>query len=216
MRQGERASYGGYEVCLFPMDYLYITQTSGPSSLSHCCGNPCDYVGTYWVYPIYAPFSCHLTYSDNVGNTRAYTSNAPVWTPSGLTYVTVSFTHDANPPVVQGFTQGDLIAHTGMAGQATGDHVHIDQSLQGNARLVSYGVVCAYGNLCYALQGSTAPNNVFYLSGSETIAQTYGYNFKKWDGSVDPPPIPPEPPEPPTPNRFKWWIAKRILERRKK
>ena len=207
MRQGERAEYGGYQVCLFPLDYLYITQTSSPSSLSHCCGHPCDYIGSYWNYPFYAPCDCHLTYQDNVGNTRGYTSNAPVWTPSGLHYVTFSFTHDNNPPVVQGFTQGDLIGHTGTAGMVTGDHVHIDQSLRANARLVSYGYYCAYGNLCYALQDSTYPMNVFYLTGSETIVDTKGYSFTKWDGSITPP-IPPTPPTPEPPTRFKWWLGR--------
>lgn len=44
---------------------------------------------------------------------------------------------------------------------ATGDHCHIDQSFTLNAGLVSYGVVCSYGNECYALSGSELPNNVF-------------------------------------------------------
>ena len=214
---GQTASYQGYEVALFPLSYINISQTSGPSSFSHCCGRPCDYVGIYSNFPIYAPFSCHLCYSDNVGNTRAYSSNAPVWTPSGLSYVTVSFTHDNNPPSATSFSQGQLIAHTGTAGFVTGEHTHIDQSLQGNARLVSYGITCSGGNLCYALSGSTDPNAVFYLTGSETIINTRGYNFQTWN-NIDPPvpPGPPEPPEPPEPIKtFKWWMSKRIIERRK-
>lgn len=196
MRAGETLSYHGYQVCLFPMDYMYITQVSGPGSYSHCCGHPADYIGTYDDYPIYAPCDCHLVYSDSVGNTRAYTSDNPVWTPQGLQYVTFSFTHDENPPAATSFSQGDLIAHTGTAGQVTGDHSHIDQSNIANAQLVYYGITCAYGNPCYALEDSQEPYEIFYLSGAETIVQTQGMTFEAWT----------QPPEPPSPGSAKYAI----------
>lgn len=196
MHAGQKISYNGSQVCLFPLDYMYITQTSGPSSLSHCCGNPADYIGTYDHYPIYAPCDCHLVYSDNVGNTRAYTSDAPVWTPQGLQYVTFSFTHDENPPSATSFSQGDLIAHTGRANAPLGDHSHIDQSNIANAQLIYYGITCAYGNPCYALDGSQPPEDIFYLSGAETIVQTQGLIFQGWT----------QPPEPPAPGKAKYAI----------
>lgn len=190
MQSGETLSYQGHQVCLFPMDYIYVTQTSGPSSSSHCCGHPTDYIGTYNYYPIYAPCDCHLVYSDSVGNTRAYTSDDQVWTPQGLQYVTFSFTHDEIPPGYTSFSQGELIAHTGRAGQVTGDHTHIDQSDIADAQLVYYGITCAYGNPCYALEGSQPPEDIFYLSGNEIVAQTLGIDFETWS----------QPPEPPTPS----------------
>ena len=180
MQAGERVSYQGSQVCLFPMDYVYCTQVSGPDSLSHCCGHPADWIGPSGGYPIYAPCDCHLVYSDSVGNTRAYSSDAPVWTPQGLQYVTFSFTHDDNTPAATSFSQGDLIAHTGTAGYVTGDHTHIDQSNQDDAQLVSYGIYCAYGNLCYALAGSQPPEDIFYLSGSETFVTDLGQNIPTW------------------------------------
>lgn len=185
MQAGERVTYQGYEVCLFPLDYVYCTQVSGPSSLSHCCGHPADWIGSYNQYPLYAPCSCHLVYSDNVGNTRGYTSDAPVWTPKGLQYVSFAFTHDSNPPAATSYSQGDLIYHTGVAGYATGDHVHIDQSNIANAQLISYGIYCQYGNLCYALDGSQPPEDIFYLTGSETFITDLGQNLQTW-------PFPPE------------------------
>ena len=207
MRAGERASYNGYQVCLFPMDMINITQTSSPSSLSHCCGHPCDYIGTTPIYPIYAPCDCHLIYSDGSaqGNNRIYASNSAVWTPSGLSQVTFMFTHDDNPPLQQSFTQGSLIAHTGSTPSqlVTGDHCHMDQSLRYNAQLVSYGVYCAFGNLCYALQDSAYPYDVFYLSGSERVYDTKGYTFQIWRGS------------PITYGNFKWWMSRYILNKRK-
>ena len=186
MQAGERVSYQGSQVCLFPMDYVYCTQVSGPDSLSHCCGHPADWIGSYGGYPIYAPCDCHLVYSDSVGNTRAYSSDAPVWTPQGLQYVTFSFTHDNNPPAATSFSQGDLIAHTGTAGYVTGDHAHIDQSNQDDAQLVSYGIYCAYGNLCYALAGSQTPEDIFYLSGSETFVTDLGQGLETWDKPPEP------------------------------
>ena len=185
MQAGERVTYQGYEVCLFPLDYVYCTQVSGPSSLSHCCGHPADWIGSYNQYPLYAPCSCHLVFSDNVGNTRGYTSDAPVWTPQGLQYVSFAFTHDSNPPAATSYSQGDLIYHTGVAGYVTGDHVHIDQSNIANAQLISYGIYCQYGNLCYALDGSQPPEDIFYLTGLETFVTDLGQNLQTW-------PFPPE------------------------
>lgn len=196
MHAGQKISYNGSQVCLFPLDYMYCTQTSSPSSFSHCCGHPADWIGSYDAYPVYAPFDCHLVYQDSSGNSRAYSSDAPVWTPQGLQYVTVMFTHDNNPPSATSFSQGDLIAHTGTAGFVTGDHCHMDQSNIDGAQLVSYGIYCSGGNLCYALQGSQEPYDIFYLSGAETVVQTQGMTFQAWT----------QPPEPPSPGKAKYAI----------
>ena len=139
MKPGQKLVHDGHEVCLFPMETMNITQWSSPTAESHCCGHPFDNAINGQVrVPVYAPFSCHLCYSDGVGvgNTRAYSSDNPVWTPNGLSYVTVSFTHDPNPPTATQYKQGDLIYHTGTAGMATGDHCHIDQTFTQNAGLV--------------------------------------------------------------------------------
>lgn len=187
----------GHEVCLFPMDMLYITQLSGPSSLSHCCGHPIDIVGNTPEYPLYAPFSCHLVWSYPDGNERSYTSDNPVWyaTPDGngwtLGYVTVCFTHQNNPPTKTSFKQGEVIAHTGTAGNVTGDHCHLDQSTLPNVGNVSFGVTCAYGNLCYALQGSTDPTKIYFINDTNVV-QTLGLNFATWEGGVTPPQPQPE------------------------
>lgn len=188
----------GHEVCLFPMDMLYITQLSGPSSLSHCCGHPIDIVGNTAQYPLYAPFSCHLVWSWPDGNERSYTSDNPVWyaTPNGdgwtLGYVTVCFTHQNNPPTKTSFKQGEVIAHTGTAGNVTGDHCHLDQSTLPNVGNVSYGVTCAYGNLCYALDGSTDPTKIYFINDTNVV-QTLGLNFASWEGGQPGPGPEPEP-----------------------
>lgn len=190
MKAGQKLEKDGHEVCLFPMETMNITQWSSPSEYSHCCGHPFDNAISGQVrVPVYAPFSCHLIHTYPSGNTRVYQSDSEVWTPSGLKNVTVSFTHDPNPPTETQYKQGDLIYHTGTAGMATGDHCHIDQSFTLNAGLISYGIVCSYGNECYALSGSELPNDVFYVNDTN-IVSGYGQEWKTFDGGDVPTPEP--------------------------
>lgn len=190
MKSGQKLEKDGHEVCLFPMETMNITQWSSPSEYSHCCGHPFDNAISGQVrVSVYAPFSCHLIHTYPSGNTRVYQSDNEVWTPSGLKTVVVSFTHDPNPPTETRYKQGDLIYHTGTAGMATGDHVHIDQSFTIGAGLVSYGIVCSYGNECYALSGSELPNNIFYVNDTN-IVSGYGQEWKRFDGGDVPTPEP--------------------------
>lgn len=199
MYAGQKASYNGYQYCLFPLDYLNCTQLSGPDSYSHCCGHPCDWAGPSNDYPYYAPCDCTRTDILASNGQTIYTSDAPVWTPQGLTYVSFLFAHDENIPAATHYSQGDLIGHTGQKSGGTigaiGDHVHIDQSRIRNDVITSYGVYCAYGNLCYALGSSAYAYNVFYLGGTERIINTRGMSFQTIPSS----PEPPDPPEPPGP-----------------
>lgn len=179
MQAGERKTYQGYEVCLFPLDYVYCTQTSYPGSYSHCCGYASDWIGTYASYPYYAPFSCTRIYQDS--ETACYKNDNPVWTPAGLQQdVIISFTHDNNPPAASHYDQGDLIGHTGTAGMVTGDHVHLDQAFAAVRILIDSGLTCPAGNRCYYLDGNVQPYDCYYLSGSETIIDTQGMTFQTW------------------------------------
>ena len=131
---------------------------------------------------IYAPFSCSLIYSGTPanGNTRAYVSDSQVWTPMGLSRIVVAFTHNNNPPSNLHFNQGDLIAHTGTAGNVTGDHCHLDQCTGTTYTLVNSGIVCSGGSTCWYLQDGWDPTFVYYLSGGETIVDTLGQQFQTW------------------------------------
>lgn len=183
MTYGETKTYGGYEVCLFPMNVLDCTQVPRPGAYTHCCGTATDWVGQSGTNdPIFAPFTCTRVFSGTFanGNTRAYLSDSPVWTPSGLCQVLVAFTHDDNPPVQSHFTQGEIIAHTGTAGYATGDHLHLDQSFTSTYVLIDSGIQCTSQRECWQLDGGVLPQNVYYLSGSETIIDTQGLTFKSF------------------------------------
>lgn len=180
----------GYEVCLFPMDYLYCTQVSSPDSYSHCCGHPCDWAGETYTYPVYAPFSGTVT-ARNLGSahTLLYTSNAPVHTPSGLSYVTILLSHMDSVGTGTTFTQGDLLYRTGTTAIVpVGDHVHIDQSLMHNADWIDSGIVCEWGYACWMLEGSDQPYDVFYLVDTDTVVILQGMTFQYWEEEPTPTP----------------------------
>lgn len=207
MNQGDTCSYMGNEVALLPFDYIDISQIADPYSYSHCCGHPADFTFPTVNYPAYAPFTCTLFQSDTPanGNRRSYVSDNPVWTVGyGLVYVTVSFTHDDNPPAATHFNQGDIIMHSGTAGYVTGDHTHMDQAPDANDPIWNYGIVCVGGNQCYALQNSVEAETIFYTAGTETIVNTMGKTFTDWTGS----PIVPG-------GNFKWWMSAKKLRRRR-
>lgn len=190
MYAGQTASYNGYQYCLFPMDYMDCNQISGPSSLSHCCGHPCDWGGPTLHYPYYAPCDCTKIWTYPSSGESIWTSDNKVWTPAGLTYVSFMFTHDDNMTSATHMNQGDLIGHTGTAGFALGDHLHLDQSLVHNDQIMQYPVTCQGGNVCYALANSDYVYNVFYLGGTEQIIDLMGMSFQTIP-STPQPPVPP-------------------------
>ena len=123
----------GYEVMLFPLPYMYISQCEGGST-SHDGTLNIDFIG--WsasgrVYdaPLYAPCSikCVATISPT-NNGRIFESLNLVHTPNGLEYVCFMTMHDENPIASVGdtFIQGEIFGHTGTYGDVTGDHVHLN------------------------------------------------------------------------------------------
>ena len=210
MYAGERlVANDGYEVALFPMPYLRMSQDEG-GDFSHQGTYNIDLLG--WsasgrVYdaPIYAPCSCHVVYRENSynsGNIRVFQSNNMVHTPAGLQYIHFYFCHDENPPassVGQSFTQGDLISHTGTYGQVTGDHTH---TCMGYGQWVSWSHnittrSTGHQDLTYRLHYWDA----VYVNDT-IISQGYGHNWQTWTE-----PIPP--PVPTYDSKFPWYIYNR-------
>lgn len=176
----------GYEVALFPMPYLYMTQDEG-GDYSHLGTYNIDFVGyngtsVITSAPIYAPctmkvISYHGTYTG--GNAVIFQSVNPVHLANGqLDYMTIMFMHCNNPPyttVGQTVAQGQLCYRTGTYGQVTGDHVHscVGQGQGG------YFVQRSSGN--YDLSNRIHYWNGVYVNDT-TIIQGYGHDWITWQG----------------------------------
>lgn len=122
----------GYEVMLFPLEYMNISQPEGGGT-SHQGTLQIDFLG--WgangrVYrcPYYAPCTCKcVAIFDASANDRVYESVREVHLADGsLSKVTFEVAHDDLPPHNIGDTvnQGELLGRTGTAGYVTGDHLH--------------------------------------------------------------------------------------------
>lgn len=134
MKQGQ-TSYGsnGLQNSLFPIPSMYITQGS-TGDYSHQTSKAIDYVGyengnRLYRAPYYAPFDCTVTHIGTKGDGVVWTSDNEVNTPTGQTHVTIMVWHDNDAPNFNKGDkrkQGELLGHTGTAGNVTGDHVHIE------------------------------------------------------------------------------------------
>ena len=125
----------GYEVALFHMPYLYMSQDEG-GDYSNVGTYNIDFLGwgpngRIYQAPIYAPCTMKVVAfwdSYGGGHNVTFESVDVVHLANGtLDYLTINFGHDSNPPyttIGQVVNQGDLCYHTGTYGNVTGDHVH--------------------------------------------------------------------------------------------
>lgn len=179
----------GYEVMLFPLEYMYMSQDEG-GDYSHLHTYSIDFLG--WGAngrithcPYYAPCSCKcVQVSNSGGNSRCYTSLDKVHCPDGtFDYITFNCVHDNNPisSLNQVFQQGDLIGHTGTAGNVTGDHLHF------NVAKGQYAGFYDVGTGHYQLRNSRHIYNICYVNDT-TIRQGYGHNWRVFQGGITPTP----------------------------
>lgn len=177
----------GVEVMLFPLPYLYMSQDEG-GDFSHAGTLAMDFLGwgangRIYQAPYYAPCSCTCIASTESAN-RIWQSNSPVLLADGtIDYVTWVQAHDENPlPIGTVLNQGDLLGHTGMAGEVTGDHLHLN---------------IAKGK--YANWERVPPNNNWQLRNSmhiydacfvndTVIVQGYGHLWVNYDTPIPPTP----------------------------
>ena len=200
MRAGERLiASDGYEVCLFFMPYLNISQKEGIGTHEDTWN--IDYLG--WdangrVYnaPIYAPVSCHCVFAENSygsANARVFQSNNLVHLADGtLNYCCFEIAHDPSPiaSVGSSYTQGDVIGKTGAyGGGATGDHVHTAMARGTWAGFDNTGSHQQLNNAMHQYDG-------FYINDT-VIIDGAGYNWKTWS---DPSPTPTGS------SKFPWYI----------
>ena len=134
MRAGETLwDDQGYQVCLFPLEYMYISQTEN-GDFSHEGSYAFDFLG--WgangrvlECPCYAPVDIKCVYAP-AGNTyRIFESlNKVHFADGSIDYLTIWFNHgnhNASIHLNDIFRQGEQCNETGTTGYATGDHTHI-------------------------------------------------------------------------------------------
>lgn len=201
----------GYEVMLFPLEYMNASQEEG-GGYSHAGTLQMDFLG--WgsngrIYncPYYAPCTCKcVATTDSSANNRVFQSINQVHLADGtLGYVTFEVGHDLFPVVGVGsiLNQGDLMGHTGTAGQVTGDHVHFQ---------------CARGT--YSGWEQVPPNNNWQLVNEmhiydacyindTTIINGYNYNWREYTGGITPEGKKKE-------KRFSWVLYSRKFRKQKR
>lgn len=132
----------GYQVALFPLPYMNISQGEmmPDSSWSHYNTYNIDFMG--WgengrilQAPLYAPCDLKVVslWDYSGSHTVTFESLEKVHLANGeLNYLTIAFTHADNPPyhtIGDIIRQGKLIYYTGTYGNVTGDHVHMTAGL---------------------------------------------------------------------------------------
>ncbi|MBO5809251.1 MAG: hypothetical protein J6R32_00310 [Bacteroidales bacterium] len=183
----------GYEVALFPLEYLFMTQDEG-GDYSHYGTYNIDFVGyngssVINQAPLYAPVTMRLiSYMPeyNNGNGEIWVSTNPVHLANGqLDYLSIWVVHCNNPPYTSIGTvvnQGQLFYRTGDYGYATGDHVHICVGQGQNPYLVRR----ASGN-------TDLSNRIHMWDGlyvnNTPIIQGYGHDWKEYTAPVIPPKV---------------------------
>ena len=177
-----------YEVALFPMPYLRMSQDEG-GDYSHTGTYNIDLLG--WdangrVYnaPIYAPCTMkvvHTRLNYVGGNTVVFESVNKVHLPNGqLDYLTIAFSHDSIPPVTtigSVVYQGQLCYHTGTYGNVTGDHTHT---------CLGQGHYQGYTTRSSGHEDLT--NRIHYWEGvfvnDTVISQGYNHNWITWSSPI--------------------------------
>ena len=177
----------GYEVMLFPLEYMYISQPEG-GDYSHAGTLQIDFLG--WdqngrVYncPYYAPCTCRcVATTDQSTNNRVYESTNQVHLADGsLGYVTFEMAHDNFPThgVGEIIIQGALLGHTGTA-TGVGDHMHFQ-----TARGTYAGWEQVPPNNNWQLVNEMHIYDACYVNDT-TIVDGEGYNWRTYEGGNTP------------------------------
>lgn len=172
------ASYlnaNGYEYAMFPMKALTVSQ-GVYSNLSHRGVKALDLTGTdHGCDSVYAPFtgvirgiygSDHMVYFESL--------NPVVYADGTVDYMTIVFMHDndiSDLYVGQTIKQGEKFYSEGDAGNAYGNHIHIEC---GKGKYTgSGGFKNSYGFWC--VNDHVMPYDALFLSKDTTVKNDYGY-----------------------------------------
>lgn len=184
MRAGQRlVANDGYEVLLFPLEYLNMSQDEG-GNYSHLYTYSIDLLG--WgangrilKCPYYAPCTVKCV-SVSSGNVVWESVNRVHYADGNLDIITIHFAHDDNTSihyVGEIINQGDLIGHTGTTGNVTGDHVHL------NIAKGTYQGFYDVGTGHYQLRNAIHVYDGMYVNDT-IIIQGYNHNWKIYQGGI--------------------------------
>lgn len=195
MRAGQTlVASDGYEVALFELPYLYMSQDEG-GDFSHVGTYNIDLLG--WdangrVYnaPMYAPCTMKLLYFWTAyanGNMQVWESTNRVHLANGqLDYLTLMVAHANNPPFSATgsiVAQGQHFYNTGTYGYVTGDHCH---TCVGQGQYQGFTVRPPENH-------EDLTNRIHYWDAlyinDTTVVQGYGHNWKTWDEPTPPTPV---------------------------
>ena len=162
------------QVVLFPLEVLHITQGMD-NPFSHAGSFAVDFKGTTVNAQLYAP--CDMMLVARSWFWVAYTSLRPVKFANGNSgYFTIWIIHDDDQYFIpRTVLQGYPLAKTGTAGNATGDHVHIETKVgiwEGQIQN-SEGVW---------MMKNSAPPTEFFVINDTTIIEDNGYPWGTFSG----------------------------------
>lgn len=117
----------GTQLAVLPIQMINISQGEN-GSYSHM-GTLCiDFVGTTAKYPYYAPCDCEMIYRQDNAAVAIWKSSRPVKRVDGsVGNIFWSCIHELPITHTVGtkLTKGQLMGHTGIGGNVTGDHLHL-------------------------------------------------------------------------------------------
>lgn len=177
MQANKQYSSNGVQYAMYPNPVMNITQTIN-GYYSHRGTNAIDDAqADSGISNGYAPCDmvCVATdYGDAYGNAMFWQSTAPVMTRShGQQYITMMVIHDNTADAYVGLTvsQGQQLFSEGTAGNATGNHNHIEVALGQwtGTHYVASGGVTAWGTTVWMLPGNINPAEVFFVDDTTII-----------------------------------------------
>lgn len=193
MNRGDQAIYQGYEVCLWPLEYIGIT--AGPGASNHVVqgvSNSGLYDNGWAVNPVrnlYAPVSMELVATSSSGNTQVWRSINEVWLPGYTTpqFITIGVAHCNNPPytvIGSRVAQGDYFYSTGDYG-ASAYHVHFILEIGSRSSNFPVGYNAPYDtNIFYSPNPPETIADMFYILDTDEMRQSGGYNWITYEGTV--------------------------------